>query len=104
MSQEAVAVAAGIAFAVNLIAIVVAIYKLGQAVGKFELIGKQQAGEISSLKEAVKEVSVLVTDMALHNQRLDNLSARLNRTEKLIEDIRRGEGMILPLKPYHEVP
>lgn len=97
MNAELIALAAIAAFALNLLAIGIAIYKLGGAVTRFELIGHQQALEISGLKDAVKEVAILVTNIALQGQRLDNISGRMGRVEKLIDDIRRGEGFILPM-------
>lgn len=87
-----------VAFLVNLIAIFVATYRMGRAVEKFEQIGLQQAGEISALKKAVESVADLMTQTALQSQRLDNLSARVTRNDQLIDDLRRGEGMILPLE------
>lgn len=104
MNTELIAIGASVAFATNLIAVVVAIYKLGGAVTKFEMIGRQQAVEITGLKDAVKEISTLVTNTAVQTQRLDNISARLGRVEALIDDIRRGEGFILPLKGPNESP
>lgn len=65
---------------------------------KFETIGKQQAVEISELKEEVKAVSKVVTQMAVQNTRLDAMAQRMTIQEKLIDDLRRGEGFIYPLK------
>lgn len=97
-----IAVIAGLA--INLIAIFVAIYKLGLAVGKFEKIGEQQASEITQLKEAVKGVGELITKLAVQTQRQDVFSERLNRIEKLLDDMRRGEGYILPLQGARPSP
>lgn len=88
----------GVGFFVNLIAVLVATYRMGRAVEKFEQIGLQQANEISGLKKAVESVADLMTQTALQSQRLDNLSARVTRNDQLIDDLRRGEGMILPLE------
>lgn len=85
--------------AVNLLAIIAAVFKVGRAVEKFESIGTQQAYEIRELKDAVKVVSELITKMALQGQRLDTQSQRLVQLEKIVDDLRRGEGMILPLFP-----
>lgn len=99
MNGAEVAALAGVAVAItNIIAIVVAVYKLGRAVERFENIGKQQAIEIHELKETMKVVSEIITKVALQNERLDSHSGRLGRMEETIEDLRRGEGYILPFK------
>lgn len=86
------------AAAVNVLAIMVAIYRLGRAVERFEGIGRQQAEEIHELKEAVKVVGEIVTKIALQGERLDSHSGRIGRMEQTIEDLRRGEGYILPFQ------
>lgn len=84
-------------FVLNLLGIGFALVKLGIAVGKFETIGKQQALEISQLKDTVKAIGSLVTEMAVSSQRMDMMAERLNRNERVIDDLRRGEGFILPI-------
>ena len=61
---------------------------------KFETIGIQQASEISQLKDEVKEVAKVVTALAVQSTRLDTMGSRLAMQEKLIDDLRRGEGFI----------
>lgn len=80
------------------------VYKLGRAVEKFEAIGAQQASEITQLKAEVKIVTEVMTKIALTTQRQDVLEQRLNRQEQLLDDVRRGEGMILPLNRHLEQP
>lgn len=95
-----------VGFLVNLVALIVAVYKMGRAVEKFEHIGNQQATEISELKTAVSTVAKLVTEMSLQNQRLDMLEDRIGDHYKLIEGLRRGDGFILPssVSPHQVVP
>lgn len=85
-----------IAFVVNLIAVIIAVYKMGRAVEKFENIGTQQAHEIAELKIAVTTVSKLITETSLQSQRLDMIEERMGQQYRLIEEMRRGEGFILP--------
>lgn len=99
MDGSAAAYISILATLVNLVAIIVAVFRLGRAVEKFDQIGTQQAKEITELKDAVRVVSDLITKMALQNQRLDNYGSRMSKLELLIEDLRRGEGYILPLGP-----
>lgn len=75
------------------------VYKLGRAVEKFEVIGHQQAREITELKQDVKIISDVLTKTALQTQRQDILEDRQNRFEQLLDDFRRGEGFILPISP-----
>lgn len=86
-----------IAFLVNIIAVLIAIYKMGKAVQKFETIGQQQSVEIRELKIAVAQMAQLVTDNTLLTHRLDTVEHRMNMNDKLVDDLRRGEGRILPL-------
>jgi hypothetical protein len=91
----------------ELIAIVggggILLFKLGRAVSRFEIVGEAQAREITQLKDTVKSVADLITKYALQTQRLDNCMDRLEHCERLIDDLRRGEGFILPIsKGVHE--
>ncbi len=72
----------------------IVVYKLGRATEKFDAIGQQQAREIAELKDGIKVISEVVTKQALTNMRQDVLEDRLNRTEHMIDDLRRGEGFI----------
>lgn len=99
MEPIVVAVFSGLAvFIVNLIAIAVGVYKLGGAVAEFKLIGHQQAQEIAELKIAVRVIADLITKTAVQTGRIEDLEKRETALEKLIDDLRRGEGYILPFK------
>lgn len=73
------------------------IFRLGKATSKFEQIGKQQSQEIVDLKMSVTDINKTLVQVALQTDRLNGLSERQTRVEKLIDDLRRGEGFILPL-------
>lgn len=77
----------------------IVVYKLGNVVARFEAIGEKQAGEIGELKEDVKSLSKILTELALQSQRQTALQEQVNRIDRLIEDLRRGEGFILPFPP-----
>lgn len=78
-------------------AVGVVVYKLGRTVEKFEAIGMQQASEITELKRDVKSMGELITQVAVQTTRQDTFESRLARMEQLQDDMRRGEGFILPL-------
>jgi len=73
------------------------LFKLGRTVERFELIGAQQAKEITELKEAIKDIGKVITTQAVESKRSDVFAERLNRQDALIENLRRGEGYILPI-------
>jgi hypothetical protein len=83
--------------ALNLVAVGTAIYKLGRAVERFESIGVQQATEISELKKAISVVGETITKIAVSNERMDNLAARINRQETRLDELAHGEGFVLPI-------
>jgi hypothetical protein len=51
---------------------------------------RQQASEIAALKDEIKELSKLVTEVAVQSKRLDMLEQRY-------EELRHGEGFVFPL-------
>lgn len=75
------------------------IWKMGSAITRFEIIGTQQAKEIGELKETVKEVSKVIVQQALQTQGMDLIREQVGRQERLIDDLRRGEGFVLPINP-----
>lgn len=92
--EQAVIILTAIA---NLIGIGVALYQLGKAMSKFELIGKQQAKEIAELKEHTGKIAGILSTLAVQDQKYIDLSTRTSRMEQELADLRRGEGFILPL-------
>lgn len=55
------------------------------------------ARSIEAMQEEIKGLKEIVTKVAVQNQRLDTQDRRLDEHTRIIEDLRRGEGMILPL-------
>lgn len=53
--------------------------------------------EMKELKNEQKEFRVVLTQVAVQNTRLDNQGSQLTLLAKTVEDMRRGEGFILPL-------
>jgi hypothetical protein len=54
---------------------------------------RQQAAEITLLREEVKELSKLVTEVAVQSKRLDILEQRY-------DELRHGEGFVFPLAAH----
>lgn len=55
--------------------------------------------EVEQLKNEQKEFRGVLTKLAVQDNRLDNQGQQITALWKLIEDLRRGEGFILPIKP-----
>ena len=73
--------------------------RLGRAIERFEQIGQQQGKEISELKDAIRSNNEVIVKVAVQNQLIADLGSRASRMEDSIDDLRRGEGKILPLNP-----
>lgn len=67
--------------------------RLGRASGRIEAAMAMQATEITTLKDEVKVLSGLVTQVAVQNTRIDLL-------EKRYEELRHGEGFVFPLSAH----
>lgn len=55
------------------------------------------ARSIEAMQEEIKGLKDIVTKVAVQNQRLDTQDRRLDDQARLIRDLQRGEGYILPL-------
>lgn len=73
-----------------------------RAVTRFEFVGEQQGIQIQKLEVTVSKIAEIVLQMAVEKTRLDNQSTRLNRIETLVDELRRGDGYILPMRPAGE--
>lgn len=69
-------------------------FRLGETTSKMEAAMKAQASEISELKEDVKVVSRLLTDVAVQDQRLNTIDKRLEVLDRRYEDLRHGRGFV----------
>lgn len=72
-------------------------FRLGRSTEKMQAsleaqaeYGRSHAREIAELKDEVKQLGVILTKLALQEQRLDML-------DKRYEELRHGEGFVYPL-------
>lgn len=79
----------------NVCAVLFAVYRVGGAVSKFELIGQQQAQEIAEVKQELKTLNEIMIKVALQGQRLDSHSKRLGLIEQAVVELRHGNGFIV---------
>lgn len=70
------------------------VFKFGRASQRFETVAMQQGMEISELKADIKELSRVMTKVALQDERLVNISARMNSFEDRLSDMAHGRGFI----------
>jgi hypothetical protein len=82
-----------------LITLGVMVWRLSSATTKFELIGTQQASEISQIKRAIEKIDAVITAVAVQNTRLDNMDERFGRLERQLDEYKRGEGLIVSQPP-----
>lgn len=78
------------------------LFKMGRAVATFEQISSSQSKEISELKDDMKEVAKVMTNMAAQHERMNAMDRRLAMAEEAVNDMRHGAGFIVP--PVRTIP
>jgi hypothetical protein len=68
-------------------------FRIGRSTSRVETSMTQQKLEIGTLKDEIKVLSQLVTQVAVQTTRLDML-------EKRYEELRHGEGFVFPLSAH----
>ena len=66
-------------------------FRIGRATSRMETMVEQQAKEITGLKDEIKKLGEILTQLALADQ-------RMNMMQQQIDELRHGEGMVLPLR------
>lgn len=80
------------------------VFKMGRAVTRFEMVAERQAGDIKELKMDIKVMAEATLKLALQEERMLSISSRVTLMEKQIDDIRHGEGFIMPLGAHMPNP
>jgi len=73
--------------------------KMGRMMGMFEQIGTQQAEEISEIKGELKDLGKLLTTVAVQKNEINNLRDQVVMMQRQMDDMRHGEGFVLPISP-----
>ena len=68
--------------------------QLGKVTTRFELIGTQQATEISRMNVAIEKVEVAMTSIAVDRERTSNIEKRVVLLEQWYDELRRAIGRI----------
>ena len=59
---------------------------------KLEITLQQQNVVVGELKDDIKTLNKLITEVAVQTQRLDHMTERMNRQDKLIDELRHEQG------------
>src|SRR4051794_27432091 len=73
------------------------VFRLGRTTSTRESAMKSQGTAIEELKEDVKIVGKLLTEVAVQKTRLDGLDQRIGTLDRRYEELRHGEGFVYPL-------
>lgn len=74
-----------------------AFLKFGRLIERFELTGAQQSEQIQALREEVKAMNLVLSNQAVQNEKLNHMDGRITRLESWYDELRHGEGFVLPL-------
>ena len=55
--------------------------------------------DVTNLQTKIDTLSEILTKLGRHEERFTNNEGRISRLEDMQDDLRRGEGFVLPLKP-----
>src|SRR5579872_2832245 len=70
--------------------------RIGRMSGTMEKSLDTQNGMIGELKNEISKLGDVLVKMAIQTTRVDSLSEQVTQLNRLVDDLRRGEGMILP--------
>lgn len=68
--------------------------KMGRMMGTFETIGNTQAREISELKEDIKSVNNVITQVAVQKAEIASLDQRVGLLMTWYDELRHGHGYV----------
>lgn len=53
--------------------------------------------KVSDLEEDVRDLKLILNTLGKHDEKFVNIASNMTRMQKEIDDLRRGEGFIMPL-------
>lgn len=81
----------------GLMGVGVGLYRIGRMSERVEAAIEKQSENMAAVQTELRKLNEVVTNQALQAQRLDIYESRQDRIERLVDDLRRGEGHIYPL-------
>lgn len=73
--------------------------RMEAAIGATNKLASDQGEEIKELKKGFEKVADILTQLAVQHTRLNSMSERVALLDQRYEELRHGEGYVLPLKP-----
>lgn len=68
--------------------------KMGKMMGTFEVIGRQQAQEIADLKDEMKQMNVLITQVAVQKAEMASMQEQISLLTRWYDELRHGRGFV----------
>jgi hypothetical protein len=78
---------------------VVVAFRLGRTTQRFETAVSMQGRQINMLQADVRELNKLMTEVAVQATELNSIRARIDLMDKRYEEMRHGEGYVMPIFP-----
>lgn len=72
--------------------------KMDSQAARVEATLAQQNIVVGELKEDIKALNKVITEVAVQTQRLDQMAERMNRQDRMIDELRHGQGWVKGLK------
>lgn len=70
------------------------LFRKGGDIAKLVMTVDNALIEISELKKEMSKMGQVLTQIAVQNERMDNLGARLNMMDRRYDELRRGQGWV----------
>lgn len=70
------------------------LFRKGGDIAKLNMAVENALTEISELKKEISKIGQILTQVAVQNERMDNLGSRLNLMDRRYDELRRGQGWI----------
>lgn len=70
------------------------LFRKGGDLQKLNMAVTAALNQIAELKTEVSKIGLILTQVAVQNERMDNLGQRLNMMDKRYDELRRGDGWV----------
>lgn len=71
------------------------LFRKGGDLQKLQMAVTTSLSEITELKQEVSKIGNLLTQVAVQNERLDNMGQRMNMMDHRYDELRRGQGYVI---------
>lgn len=74
--------------------------KMEAAISALKDLTEAQGEQISELRTDFKQVTGILTQLAVQNTKLESIDKRVNMLDQRYEELRHGEGFVFPLSAH----